>query len=367
MRKVLLPLLIFLIFPIFNASASIFDDNFDSYNLGNINNQDNWISLNDNCYVSHAQYQSGTKSLSVLGNDFYCLKTSETSSGSGTTSFYFWLGDYASYGSGNLAYVLRDTNGDNRIVITFQYNPTPDKYEVYLGTYLYNSDVSNENWNFMQVYYDVSTHKWTAKLNNDDISPEQDWISGIGTNIKSIQISGITPESISYIDTFGDEIVPIGCILYIDETICEQSGCYWCEIDDNYSCDYAPFGDSCKNPNEGDITFTSFIDYYNEHADLENFPTPSSLITSLSAFIETIIDGVSGFLVNFQYNFDLAKAQSNGEEIGQIIPTARGYLIPINDFFGGFPLTDLFIFCILILVVVILFRGITRIWTAIRG
>jgi len=72
-------------------------------------------------------------------------------------------------------------------------------------------------------------------------------------------------------------------------------------------------------------------------------------------------------MVNFQNNFDLAKAQNNGIALGQIIPKARGFLIPINDFFGGFPLTDLFIFCILILVVVILFRGIMRIFHAIRG
>jgi len=51
-----------------------------------------------------------------------------------------------------------------------------------------------------------------------------------------------------------------GCILIIDKFFCQQSGCYWCSVNDDYSCNYEPFGDTCSNPNEGSIIFTSVDD-----------------------------------------------------------------------------------------------------------
>ena len=103
--------------------------------------------------------------------------------------------------------------------------------------------------------------------------------------------------------------------------------------------------------------------YYLEHSDFE---TPTSLVSSLVELIKQPLETAGGWLVSLENIFDTAQATQKGEQFGEAIPIARSYLMTINDFFNGFPVSEIFIFFLTITLAVGVFRIIRNIIALIK-
>jgi len=119
---------------------------------------------------------------------------------------------------------------------------------------------------------------------------------------------------------------------------CEALGGYW-------------VADFCWEIEPPEIT--NWDIYYSEHSD---FDTPTNLTTSLVNLTQPIMETAGGWLVSMENIFDTAEATQKGEQFGEAIPVARGYVSTINDFFGGFPISEAFIFFLIITLAIGVFR-----------
>jgi hypothetical protein len=111
------------------------------------------------------------------------------------------------------------------------------------------------------------------------------------------------------------------------------------------------YGDFCwVSPLMGLI---SWSDYYDTYGDYE---TPSDWINDLSASVESFFGKVGGLIFSFTENFDIAEALFQGESLGSAIPKARAYLGIFDSFFGDFPIGDIFLFVLVLMLAVGIFR-----------
>lgn len=113
------------------------------------------------------------------------------------------------------------------------------------------------------------------------------------------------------------------------------------------------------------IPITSWSSYYAEHSD-EKFATSTEIFDTIASTFSGLIDKLTYFSENFKSIFDTNSAYTKGQSYGQAIPTIRGYIKPINDFFGGFPVSEIFIFILIIYLVVIVYRIVIRILNLIK-
>ncbi len=114
------------------------------------------------------------------------------------------------------------------------------------------------------------------------------------------------------------------------------------------------------------LLIRSWPSYYASHTD-SRFPTSTAIFDTISGSFSGIVDKLTSFINDFRSIFDAQSANTNGSNLGQKIPLARGYLKPINDFFGSFPVSELFMLVLLVLLVVVLYRIVARILHLIRG
>jgi hypothetical protein len=110
----------------------------------------------------------------------------------------------------------------------------------------------------------------------------------------------------------------------------------------------------------------SWPSYYASHTDAK-FPTSTAIFTTITGVFSDIVQKITSFVNDFRTIFDSESAFAKGAELGSAVPTARGYLKPINDFFGSLPVSEIFIFCILTLLVVNVYRLVKTILQLIRG
>jgi hypothetical protein len=119
---------------------------------------------------------------------------------------------------------------------------------------------------------------------------------------------------------------------------CTTAGGYW-------------YGDFCwVSPLMG---LTSWSDYYDTYGDYE---TPSDWINDLATSVESFFGKVGGLIFSFSENFDVAEAMEQGEKLGSAIPKARAYLEIFNSFFGDFPIGEIFLFVLILMLCVGVFR-----------
>lgn len=102
------------------------------------------------------------------------------------------------------------------------------------------------------------------------------------------------------------------------------------------------------------LPIRSWADYYAEHS--ERFTTSTPLFTSWAGAIEPLITWTGNIVLFFQDFFDPDEAKEKGKNMGGAVSTARGYLENIDDFFGGLPLSTIFIFYLITTLVVIIYR-----------
>ena len=114
------------------------------------------------------------------------------------------------------------------------------------------------------------------------------------------------------------------------------------------------------------VPIGSWESYYASHTD-SKFTTSTEIFDTISGSFSGIVNKLTSFINDFRSIFDSQSAFDNGSELGGKIPIARGYLKPVNDFFWGLPVSELFMLVLLILLVVVLYRIVARILHLIRG
>lgn len=109
------------------------------------------------------------------------------------------------------------------------------------------------------------------------------------------------------------------------------------------------------------LEIADWLTYYTEHS--EKFATPTPLFTTMAGVFEPLISWIGSTALGFQSYFDPDVAKEKGVEMGSAIPIARGYLENIDDFFGGLPISGIFLFYIITALVVFVYRLVKGILT----
>jgi len=107
----------------------------------------------------------------------------------------------------------------------------------------------------------------------------------------------------------------------------------------------------------------SWENYYSEHS--ERFTTSTPIFNSLAETFSPLITWAGNTILFFNNYFDPETAGNKGEEIGNAVRVARGYLESIDDFFGGLPISTIFIFYLITTIVIIIYRLVKGILTII--
>jgi hypothetical protein len=102
------------------------------------------------------------------------------------------------------------------------------------------------------------------------------------------------------------------------------------------------------------LPLTEWSSYYASNS--VRWTTSTPVFDNWANAFEPIIVWVGQTAIFFEQYFDMDLAKTKGEEIGDAIAVARGYLEVIDDFFGGLPLSGIFLFYIITALVVIIYR-----------
>ena len=106
--------------------------------------------------------------------------------------------------------------------------------------------------------------------------------------------------------------------------------------------------------------------YYASHTS-DKFGTSTEIFDSIAGTFNGLVSRLTSFINDFRGIFDAENANAKGMDFGEKIPLVRGYLKPINDFFGGIPVSELFVFVLMVILVVVIYRIVARILHLIRG
>lgn len=369
--KIGLFLILGLFLPII-VKASVFDftDNFDSYDLGDFYNNDNWtISATGTLYIINAN--PSPKSFPNL------LSFSTTSSNkeramdkvisgyqpTGVFSFY-----NKSWYSGDGAYQLigfdEYNNGCFYLIGSYCTIGAYNYFCWWLDTFGYIASSSlPTSWEKFSIEWNETggLHQIRYKKNEENWSDWHNYGSCIG--IKRINI---TDSSIIYSQTaryFFDSFLSgtaygicgtnLDCIFCTNQTACENNGCFW--IEGNY-LEYG-FLTQCV-PTEIPIQeeLEEAFEPLNYYASNSEYGTPTGVYISLTNITYGLFSYVSSWISHFSNLFDLTEATQKGIEYGQSIPKIRGYLMLFNNIFGNIPIAEVFIFYLIVLIGIIIFR-----------
>jgi hypothetical protein len=193
-----------------------------------------------------------------------------------------------------------------------------------------------------------------------DWKPVQDYNC---TGIKKIQIDDATFvlstaytmwwDSFSMGSAYGICGTSLDCVFCYNQTDCENNGCFWI-IGDWASYD---FTSQCvpTQPYIEEIASNTFnaTSFHNANC---KYATATSLYTGLTGATGGLLGYVSSWLAHFENLFDLAQAREKGVQFGEAIPKARGYLEMFNGLFGYFPIGEVLLIYLVILIAIIIFR-----------
>jgi len=104
--------------------------------------------------------------------------------------------------------------------------------------------------------------------------------------------------------------------------------------------------------------FLTWQTYYTTSS--EEFATSTPLFENMANALTPVVNKMGDFILYAKEYFDLSQAMAKGNELGQAIPKARGYLEMIDDFIG-LPLSSFVIFYFLTMAVVISYKVILTI------
>jgi len=361
-------------------------DDFNSYNLGNLKTQGNWNcnSGNGAQVVSSPVYEGARAvSLSNFSNNlttrtetttatpkqiFYMLfpttnpTTATACPASGTQLGGLWLSNDAGKYVSLHAFQCNDA-GVQKVKITGTYDLGVES--VVVGDLFPLSDTT---WRELGIEVDVAGNQ--VKFDNGGVWTN--WIADghLTQAIDRVYLDRVSTGAniVAYLDTIRDSTFipePVcdinNCTLCLDQTTCETALCLWWfnPMIQDYSC--AP-----ALPETPPDTPDSWLLYYDENSD-PRFTEPTSAVNAVAGSLDTIFQAVGAWLYGFTDVFQVDQASANGTSLGASIPLARGYLGQIDAFFSGLPVSGLFIFSILTLLVVSIYNIVKGLLHLIRG
>lgn len=115
------------------------------------------------------------------------------------------------------------------------------------------------------------------------------------------------------------------------------------------------------------LPIKTWTQYYSLHSD-PKWATSTAIFNTIASAFDVLVQKLGSFFVEFRVIFDTKQAEIQGTDLGSKVPLARGYLKPINDFFGGvLPISELLIFGLLVMIIVGVFRFVKIIAHLLRG
>lgn len=392
---------------------TIFSDNFELYNLGDLAPQGNWEAITGNWEVVDDKSFSGSQSAYFNGDDYGCVrKTAISSVLNGEIEYHFfpiasssnWFSfhiynnpwsqfTYTNFINGNL--YIWDSGESETILI--------------------KENVSLNNWHSVKIEWSYAGNgvgKYRAKIDNENWSNYAEKWFPTGTEQFEFDSVKLWSNTEIYVDRIGEILE---CNDYLSFYICQNAGCCWyysiwlheyfcvpCPVGECgsgvFECqncmteetcnaeeycywfdDFCKYGTGvcgeglelqfCENLSECEnaggywyddfcwlsapATLSSWEDYYNEFGD---YATPSAWISNMASTTGIFLGQIGGFLSVFEGNFDLMEAFEKGKNFGEVIPKARGYLAIFDNFLGDFPVSGFFAFLLIFMLAVGVFR-----------
>jgi hypothetical protein len=324
-RYVLSSFQILLIFLMLFAGARVFAqqfyyyDTFEGYDLGLISEQEeHWTGLSE---ISDTQAYSGFQSLKLHELDYTIFTL-----GAPTTTDFYWNFYFYFHPTGEVVantFTTLNASGDEAGLYMSIYRYYDD-YKIRFfegGDYVYLGNFEPDQWNYLELYYNVPNKKIQANLNKIEWR-EFETIYEI-PDIAKIRMSSINVSA--YLDNF--EVAWTGELEYPTLPL--------------------------KFP------FETWLGYY--QAKSEKFTEPTVLFTSIAGAFSPIADKMGEISLYIKNLFNPLEASAKGTQLGQAIPTARGYLGSIDSFFGGLPLSTFFLFYLVVIGVIITYKVVLQI------
>ena len=386
-------------------ASSIFVDTFDTYNNGNLSGQGGWstCATYTSAVVQDTIVGSGSKAAQFNGTNKKSGCKIGTSQASGLVSFWVRRDNTT-----NTTIRMRQgVSGDYwQLSITniagFSNSGT--------GTCLGNLSMSTDGWYIVVV-------EWTP--NQDRINWNgTGWSNWCATNFISLdrweQFNSSTYNL--YLDQIGEGVCMLGsCDFCTTPQMCQAADCCWyyshlpdfnvcsdCPSEcagGYYDCAYCLTQEDCEDYTptcywENDqcyyssavcgeglmviycttevtctgnggywydefcwttpkSTLTSWENYYDTNGENEE---PTEFVNGLATAVGDFISKVGGFLTTFNTSFDKRAAYQRGQDFGSYVPIAMGYLGILDTFAGNLPFEDFFLFILIFMLAVGVFR-----------
>jgi len=409
---------LFLIIPHIKAET-LFTDDFENYNTGMLNTQQGWSGSFYHYIITGGNVIEGTKSVQAempSGQEFIIGKSAPLVVPTGSISLrlkvsnvnynedYVWLTQSGTARVGMVKLVGQDVflyNGElNQISAVIIAN------ESFLITWEWKSSDWTQrvkfNDGFWSAWFPFENNYEPDSLRIDGYSPSGShilWWDDIREfplfvticseilNSFDCAVAGcvwhfwpfpgyLFPE-ISYCSDIPSGDCVSGffeCPNCLTQETCEAEDCYWfqnrCSFTGGAICGEGLLTQFCDNENDctnaGGFWYSDFCwfeekpdylltwdDYYEENGDYE---TSSVWITSIASSTTGIFEKIGGFLSAFTGNFNLTDAYNKGDSFGGAIPLARSYLGILDGFTGGLPFGDFFIFILIFMIAIGVFR-----------
>ena len=415
-------------------SATIFEDDFDSYGAGTLAGQGGWTCDYTTWQVITTQYNSSPNGIADYASSFVsrCKKTGIASTTEGAIGF--------SFKTTNCGY-----GATRRELLEFQFTGAPyssypkigAKSTIDNGCEISLSAISDTDYVAMNTFNDWTDVVLRWKLIGNVYWFRWGWGGQAETAwTESAYTTGVFPTGFDRIQLYGtygaggnyfyfDDIVepPEFCSTFNDFNSCTLNGCFWgyytlylggnptgyctdeptgecasgyddcqncttqetCEAEDFcfWYLDTCRYGETacagaslwlCEN--ESDCTtaggywyddfcwlsakptyFTDWEDWYAEHG---GYATSTAFVDSLASSSTSFFEFFGGFFDTFNSVFNLQDATERGLALGGVVPAGRGYLLIFNEFLGGFPISEFFIFFLTFMLVIGIIRLFTR-------
>ena len=261
----LIVLFSFLVPQISLGATTIFEDNFETYTIGDLNGQGGWVKETGLVDVNTSRKQSGEKSIRGKKVDYAEAKYYKIGDSVSTGGISFWFNQVK---EGRLRFRLYKDNTTfiGGVYLNYYDNSQGEFTRMYKATASHSFTppiyYSYDEWHLVQIEWNQTTQKIRYKFDDNDWT---DWFDTASDEIPNTVNFHFTDAGYyTYIDDIGGLVMP-DCETYQTKEDCENSGyCYWWEIYD--TCSDYPFTDETnvfpEIPNPEEITI------YNPEDDL---------------------------------------------------------------------------------------------------
>ena len=170
----------------------------------------------------------------------------------------------------------------------------------------------------------------------------------------------------------------------LDQESCEnQEYCYWkngickygvgtcqagiglqfCETEESCAGAAGFWYDSFCWGWEKELFTQSWEDYFAIYGETA---TATIWVGRIATSTENFLGKMGGIMTGFSGSWDLIEAENKGAALGSIIPKARGFLSILDKFLGNLPIGELFVFTLIIMIAVGIFRLVRNLWSVLK-